>query len=158
MYNKVTLIGRAGIDPEVRYTQNQSKVVKFRMATSRYWNDNSGVRQEKTEWHNIVCWGYLADRAEKMVTKGSLIMVEGAIEYSNWQDSDGTKHYRTDIRALTILMLSSKRSGNGSSGPQPDANDSSSESMPASRHDPTSADFVDDIEVPKSDLDDDIPF
>jgi len=84
-------------------------------------------------------------------------MVEGAIEYSNWQDSDGTKHYRTDIRALTILMLSSKRSG-GSSGPQTDANDFSSESMPTSRQEPTSADFVDDIEVPKSDLDDDIPF
>ncbi|MCK5878609.1 MAG: single-stranded DNA-binding protein [Holophagae bacterium] len=157
MYNKVTLIGRAGTDAEVRYTQNQSKVVKFRMATSRYWNDNSGVRQEKTEWHNVVCWGYLADRAEKMVTKGSLIMVEGAIEYSNWQDSDGTKHYRTDIRALTLLMLSAKRSG-GAPGPQGDTADAPAQSAASASPAPTSTDFVDDIEVPKSDLEDDIPF
>jgi single-strand DNA-binding protein len=148
MYNKVTLIGRAGVDPEIRYTQSQSKIVKFRMATTRYWKDASGNRQEKTEWHNIVCWGYLADRAEKMVTKGSLVMIEGMIEYSNWQDDDGTKHYRTDIRALSILMLSPKRSGNASS----------SESTPASRQDPASTDFADDIEVPESNLDDDIPF
>ena len=153
MYNKVVLIGRAGTDAEVRYTQNQSKIVKFRMATSRYWNDNSGVRQEKTEWHNIVCWGYLADRAEKMVTKGSLIMVEGAIEYSNWQDNDGTKHYRTDIRALTLLMLSSKRTG-GPSVSQESSQKQTQDPAPES----TSTDFVDDIEVPKSDMDDDIPF
>ncbi|RLE18180.1 MAG: single-stranded DNA-binding protein [Acidobacteria bacterium] len=157
MYNKVTLIGRAGTDAEVRYTQNQSKIVKFSMATNRYWNDRSGVRQEKTEWHNIVCWGYLADRAEKMVTKGSLIMVEGAIEYSNWQDNEGIKHYRTDIRAQTLLMLSAKRSG-GAPGPQPGPVDSASAPEPTSRPEPTSTDFVDDIEVPKSDLDDDIPF
>ncbi len=154
MYNKVTLIGRAGTDAEVRYTQNQTKIVKFRMATSRYWNDNSGVRQEKTEWHNIVCWGYLADRAEKLVTKGSLIMVEGAIEYSNWQDSEGGKHYRTDIRAQNLLMLSSKRSGGTDPTPAQPESRPSADSAP----NPNSSDFIDDIDVPKSDLDDDLPF
>ena len=153
MYNKVTLIGRAGTDADVRYTQNQTKIVKFRMATSRYWTDNSGARQEKTEWHNIVCWGYLADRAEKLITKGSLVMVEGAIEYSNWQDSEGTKHYRTDIRAQTLLMLSPKRSGNAPSPVQ------QTESRPTPAAPETNgSDFIDDIEVPKSDIDDNIPF
>ncbi|NOZ13944.1 MAG: single-stranded DNA-binding protein [Acidobacteria bacterium] len=157
MYNKVTLIGRAGTDAEVRYTQNQSKIVKFPLATSRFWNDSNGVRQEKTEWHNIVCWGYLADRAEKLVTKGSLLMVEGSIEYSSWQGNDGTKRYRTDIRALTLLMLSAKRSGApaAAASAQPQHHEGPA---PATEPAPDSTDFVDDIEVPKSDLEDDIPF
>ena len=75
MFNKVTLIGRCGSDAEVRYTPNQTKIASFRLATSRAWTDNTGNRQEKTEWHNIVLWGRLADRAESMITKGSLVMV-----------------------------------------------------------------------------------
>ncbi len=156
MYNKVTLIGRAGTDAEVRYTQNQSKIVKFSLATNRYWNDNNGVRQEKTEWHNIVCWGYLADRAEKLVTKGSLLMVEGSIEYSSWQGNDGVKRYRTDIRAMTLLMLSPKRSGAPASVANPQPGDE--ESAPATVLAPDSTGFVDDIEVPKDDIEDDVPF
>ena len=151
MFNKVTLIGRAGTDAELRYTPNQTKVANFRMATSRAWNDNAGNRQEKTEWHNITLWGRLADRAEKMVTKGSLILVEGSIEYSSWQDNDGNKRYRTDIRANTFLMLSSKGSRNSDTNP-------SHSGQSAPQPEPLSDDFVDDIEVPKSDFDDDIPF
>lgn len=115
MYNTVTLIGRAGCDAEIRYTPNQTKVASFRLATSRAWTDQAGNRQEKTEWHNIVCWGRLADRAESMVTKGALVMVEGSIEYSNWEH-DGQKRYRTDIRAGMFLMLSRKGATQGHQG------------------------------------------
>lgn len=153
MYNHVTLIGRAGTDAEIRFTSNQTKIANFRLATSRSWTDQSGNRQEKTEWHNIVCWGRLADRAETMITKGSLVLVDGSIEYSNWQDNDGNKRYRTDIRANQFLMLSPKGagrpSGGGGSRPEPAAAPSSNQ--------PASQDFVDDIQVPESDFDD-VPF
>lgn len=153
MFNKVTLIGRCGTDAEVRYTPNQTKIASFRLATSRAWTDNTGNRQEKTEWHNIVLWGRLADRAEAMITKGSLIMVEGSIEYSNWQDNDGNKRYRTDIRAQQFLMLSPKRREGGSYTGE---NRAPSHSTPSGQ-DPSPENYVDDIDVPESDFDD-VPF
>lgn len=152
MFNKVTLIGRTGTDAEVRFTPNQTKVANFRMATSRSWTDQSGNRQEKTEWHNIVCWGRLADRAESMITKGSLILVDGIIEYSNWQDNDGNKRYRTDIRANQFLMLSPKRAGGGNYSRD---NQNSQASSSGSSSEPQN--YEDDIEVPESDFDD-VPF
>jgi single-strand DNA-binding protein len=151
MYNKVTLIGRCGSDAEVRYTPNQTKIASFRLATSRAWTDNTGNRQEKTEWHNIVLWGRLADRAETMITKGSLVMVDGSIEYSNWQDNDGNKRYRTDIRAQQFLMLSPKRRDGGGAYDGGGRN----ERTPAPSSGPE--DYVDDIEIPESDFDD-VPF
>ena len=152
MYNKVTLIGRCGSDAEVRYTPNQTKIASFRLATSRAWTDNTGNRQEKTEWHNIVLWGRLADRAESMITKGSLVMVDGSIEYSNWQDNDGNKRYRTDIRANQFLMLSPKRSG-GSNYARDNQNAQPDQS--GTHNEPQN--YEDDIEVPESDFDD-VPF
>lgn len=153
MFNKVTLIGRCGTDAEIRYTPNQTKIANVRLATSRAWTDNTGNRQEKTEWHNIVMWGRLADRAESMITKGSLIMVEGSIEYSNWQDNEGNKRYRTDIRANQFLMLSSKRRDGGGgyeNGPrQAPPQTAGNQNQPEN--------YVDDIDVPDSDFED-VPF
>ena len=108
MFNRVILIGRAGQDIDVRFTPSGTKIAKFSLATSRSFMDSQGNWQEKTEWHNIALWGRLADKGEKVVRKGGLYLVEGSIEYQTWEDSTGTKKYRTEIRALSLIHLNAK--------------------------------------------------
>ena len=113
--NKVTLIGNLGNDPEVRSTTGGNRVATFSLATSRSWNDASGTKQEKTEWHRCVVWNtkssQLADIVEKYVKKGDKLYVEGRIEYRQWQDKDGQTRYSTEINVRELIML-----GGGSGG------------------------------------------
>ena len=113
--NKVTLIGNLGNDPEVRSTTGGNRVATFSLATSRSWNDASGTKQEKTEWHRCVVWNtkssQLADIVEKYVKKGDKLYVEGRIEYRQWQDKDGQTRYTTEINVRELIML-----GGGSGG------------------------------------------
>ena len=115
--NKVTLIGNLGNDPEVRSTTGGNRVATFSLATSRSWNDASGTKQEKTEWHRCVVWNtkssQLADIVEKYVKKGDKLYVEGRIEYRQWQDKDGQTRYSTEINVRELIMLGGK---GGSSG------------------------------------------
>ena len=116
--NKVTLIGNLGNDPEVRSTTGGNRVATFSLATSRSWNDQSGNRQEKTEWHRCVVWNtkgsQLADIVEKYVHKGDKLYVEGRIEYRQWQDKEGQTRYSTEINVRELIMLSGPRGGGGS--------------------------------------------
>ena len=97
-FNKVILIGRLAVDPEMRSTPNGQSVCTFRMATSRVWTDkSSGQKQEKTEYHSIVLWRRLAEIASQFLTKGSLVLIEGRLETRSWTDSSGNKRYRTEV-------------------------------------------------------------
>ena len=113
--NKVTLIGNLGNDPEVRSTTGGNRVATFSLATSRSWNDASGQKQEKTEWHRCVVWNSktstLADIVERYVKKGDKLYVEGRIEYRQWQDKDGQTRYTTEINARELILLSGKGDG-----------------------------------------------
>jgi single-strand DNA-binding protein len=113
--NKVTLIGNLGSDPEVRSTTGGNRVATFSLATSRNWNDASGQKQEKTEWHRCVVWNskvsQLADIVERYVKKGDKLYVEGRIEYRQWQDKDGQTKYTTEINVRELIMLGSPRGG-----------------------------------------------
>lgn len=115
--NKVTLIGNLGNDPEVRSTTGGNRVATFSLATSRTWNDASGAKQEKTEWHRCVVWNtkssQLADIVERYVKKGDKLYVEGRIEYRQWQDKDGQTRYSTEINVRELIMLSSRQGGGG---------------------------------------------
>jgi len=96
--NKVILVGRLASDPEMRSTQAGQPVCNFRMATSRVWtNRDSGQKQEKTEFHNIVLWRRLAEIASQFLTKGSLVLIEGRVETRSWEDASGNKKYKTEI-------------------------------------------------------------
>ncbi|HEX9727484.1 MAG TPA: single-stranded DNA-binding protein [Gemmatimonadales bacterium] len=110
--NKVTLIGNLGADPEVRSTANGSRVATLSVATSRQWNNQSGERQEKTEWHRVVLWNsrvsQLADLAEKYLNKGDRVYIEGRIEYRTWEDREGKTRYTTEINAREMIMLSAR--------------------------------------------------
>jgi single-strand DNA-binding protein len=118
--NKVTLIGNVGADPEVRSTNGGNRVATFSLATSRAWNDASGAKQEKTEWHRCVVWNSkastLADIVERYVKKGDKLYVEGRIEYRQWQDKDGQTKYSTEINVRELIMLGSGRGGSDAEG------------------------------------------
>jgi single-strand DNA-binding protein len=118
--NKVTLIGNLGSDPEVRSTTGGNRVATFSLATSRAWNDASGAKQEKTEWHRCVVWNSkastLADIVERYVKKGDKLYVEGRIEYRQWQDKDGQTKYSTEINVRELIMLGSGRGGGADAG------------------------------------------
>lgn len=108
MFNKVTLIGRTGMDAEIHHGDS-TDIARFRLATSNKWKDRDGNTQERTEWHQVVCFGKLADRAKKMVTKGRLVLVDGSITYREYHDSEGNKKWSTDIKAHNFLVLDPKQ-------------------------------------------------
>jgi single-strand DNA-binding protein len=118
--NKVILIGNLGNDPEVRSTTGGSRVATFSLATSRSWNDASGAKQEKTEWHRCVVWNtkgsQLADIVERYVKKGDKLYVEGRIEYRQWQDKENQTRYSTEINVREMIMLGGKGGGGGGGG------------------------------------------
>jgi len=118
--NKVMLIGNLGADPEVRSTTNGSRVANLSLATSRQWTGQGGEKQEKTEWHRVICWNnkgaQLADLAEKYMKKGDRIYVEGRIEYRTWEDREKQTRYVTEIIAREVILLSSRGGGAGSGG------------------------------------------
>jgi len=115
--NKIMLIGNLGNDPEVRSTPGGNRVATLSLATSRSWVDQSGTKQEKTEWHRCVVWNtkasQLADIVEKYVKKGDKIYVEGRIEYRQWQDKEGQTRYSTEINVRELIMLGGGRGGGG---------------------------------------------
>jgi single-strand DNA-binding protein len=113
MINKVTLIGRLGGDPEVRHLEGGAAVARFSLATNEYYKDKEGNPQETTEWHNIVVWRDLAERAEKQLKKGGMAYVEGKISYRKYTDKDGAERTITDIVASTFRSLERREGGTG---------------------------------------------
>ena len=112
--NKVILVGRLGKDPEIRSTPSGTTVAKFSLATDDRYTDKNGEKQERTEWHNIVAWGKLAEICGQYLKKGKLIYIEGAIRTDSWDDKEtGQKRYRTDIVANQMQMLDRKGDENG---------------------------------------------
>ncbi len=97
--NKVILVGNLGRDPEVRYTQDGTKVVNLSVATSERWKDRqSGEPRERTEWHRVVIFNdRLADVAERFLKKGSKVFVEGSLQTRKWTGNDGQERYTTEI-------------------------------------------------------------
>ena len=117
--NKVILIGNLGRDPETRYTQGGgSAVCNFSVATTESWRDRqSGEQQERTEWHNVVCFARLAEIAGEYLKKGSKVYIEGSLRTSSWEQ-DGQKKYRTEVMARELQMLDG-RGGSGDTGGAP---------------------------------------
>ncbi len=136
--NKVILVGNVGKDPEVRHLDSGVAVANFPLATSESYLAKNGERVTTTEWHNIVLWRGLAEVAEKYVTKGRQLYIEGRIRTRSYDDKDGVKKYVTEIYGDVMQMLGSKDSQQGSSSPssQNDNNQSSSTSMSVNEPEP----------------------
>ncbi len=105
MVNKAILIGRLGRDPEMRYTGGGTPVCNFSRATDESYTDKAGQRQKKTEWHNIVAWGKLAEQCTNLLGKGKLAYVEGRLQTREWNDRDGNKRRTTEIVIHRMRVL-----------------------------------------------------
>ena len=116
--NKVILIGNLGSDPEVKYTPTGVAVANVSLATNETWNDKSGERQERTEWHRLVIWRKLAEIVGQYLKKGSKIYVEGRLETRSWDDQSGQKRYTTEVVVNDLQMLDGR--GDFSDGGQGD--------------------------------------
>lgn len=111
--NKAMIIGRLTRDPELRTTPNGTPVATFAMATNSVWTDQSGTKQEKAEFHNIVVWKRLAEICQQYLKKGAKIYVEGRIQTRDYLDqATGSKKYFTEIVAENLIMLDTKTGGN----------------------------------------------
>lgn len=113
--NKAFVLGNVTRDPEVRALPSGQQVTSFGIATNRFYTDSSGQKKQDAEFHNIVCFGKLADISSKYLTKGALVLIEGRIKTRNWTNTSGVKQYRTEIIADS-LQLGPRGSGGGSSG------------------------------------------
>jgi single-strand DNA-binding protein len=117
--NKVILIGNLGRDPEIRTTQDGTKVCNLSVATSENWRDkNSGERREKTEWHRVVVFNdRLVDVIEKYLKKGAKVYLEGALQTRKWTDQSGAEKYTTEIVLQKyrgeLTMLDGRGGGGG---------------------------------------------
>lgn len=120
-FNRATLIGHLGRDPEVRRLNNGSPVVSFSLATSETWRDKqTGERREKTEWHNVVIYNEgLCKVAENYLKKGSKVFLEGKIKTRKWQDQSGADRWSTEIVLESFggtIQLLDRKSEGGSGG------------------------------------------
>lgn len=120
--NKVILVGNLGADPEVRSFPNGGRIANLRLATSESWTDrNTGERQERTEWHNVVIDNEnLVRVAEQYLKKGSKVYVEGQLRTRKWQDRDGNDRYTTEVyvgRFRGELTLLDRREPGMAGGP-----------------------------------------
>ena len=103
--NKVMLIGNLGRDPEIKELEKGRKVAKFPLATTESYKNDAGERISETSWHSIVAWNGLAGIAEKYLSKGKEVAIEGRLVYRNYEDKDGVKKYVTDIVLSQIQLL-----------------------------------------------------
>ncbi len=117
--NKVILIGNLGRDPEVRFTQGGTPVANFTMATTERWNDPSGEKKEKTEWHKVVVWGKQAEIAGEYLKKGRPVYIEGSLQTREWTDRDGNKRYTTEVKAYNMQFLGRPDDRGASAGAAP---------------------------------------
>lgn len=161
--NKVILLGNLGADPEIRSLENGTKVATLSIATTEAYRDKAGEWQEQTEWHRIVLWRWLAEKAEKM-KKGSKIYIEGSLRTRSWTDKENITRYTTEIVGdKTLLLDKSEGGGNGSFPPAPGVEDAPAQApssaqpqaqantnIAASPATPVAADSADEI--------DDLPF
>ncbi len=107
--NKLMIIGHLGRDPEMRYTPSGRPVTTFSVATSRSWHSADGERHEETEWFNVVAWGSLAEICNQHLRKGQQVYVEGRLQTRRWEDSEGNKHFTTELVAREMIMMGDKR-------------------------------------------------
>jgi len=142
--NKVILIGRLGKDPEVRKINTTTTVCNFPLATNESYKNQDGTYTEQTEWHNIVMWRGVAERAERILKKGSNVFIEGKLRTRSWEDKEGNKRYTTEIVVENFQLLDKKESSG----------------MPGTggEHKPASEGTASETTIEEPKFDDDLPF
>ena len=117
--NKVILIGNLGKDPELRTTPQGTSLARFSVATTSVWKDSTGAKKEKTEWHDVVAWERLAQICGEYLHKGKQVYVEGSLQTRSWEDQNGQKRYKTEVKANNVVMLGSRDASRSDAAPGP---------------------------------------
>ena len=107
--NKVMIIGQLCRDPEMRYTPSGKAVTSFAVETRRDWTGPDGEHHEETEWFNVVTWGSLAEICKQHLVRSQQVYIEGRLQTRGWEDSEGKRHYRTEIVANEMVILGERR-------------------------------------------------
>jgi len=102
--NKAFVLGNVTREPEVRSLPSGQQVTSFSIATNRFYTSGTGEKKQEAEFHNIVCFGKLADISSRYLNKGSLVLIEGRIKTRNWVNQAGVKQYRTEIIAESLQL------------------------------------------------------
>ena len=110
--NKAIILGNLGRDPELRHTPGGKAVATLRIATNEVWTDQSGERQERTEWHTVVVWGRQAENCSQYLKKGRSVYIEGRLTTRKWQDKEGKDRYTTEIIANNVTFVGGGRGEN----------------------------------------------
>ena len=113
MVNKVILIGNLGKDPEIRRLESGAAVARFSLATNENYKDKSGEWQTQTDWHDVVLWRNLAERAESSLKKGYMIYLEGKLTTRSWEDQEGNKRRTTEVVGSYFRNLTKKEGMSG---------------------------------------------
>ncbi|MEL6636711.1 MAG: single-stranded DNA-binding protein [Bacteroidota bacterium] len=155
MVNKVTLIGNLGRDPEIRHLESGAMVAKFSIATNENYKDKSGNWQSQTEWHDVVVWRSLAERAEQSLKKGAMVYLEGKLTHRKWEDKDGNPRKTTEVLGNYFRLLNRRElaEGNNAGMTGPMASPSTSEGNPST---PPAVQATTTSDLPA--VEDDLPF
>lgn len=153
MLNEVSLIGRVGQSPELRHSNAGKPIANFSLATSESWKNSAGEKQERTEWHRVVCFNEsTAGFIEKYVGKGDLVFVRGQLQTRKWTDQNGVERYSTEVVIRSWAHRLDKLASPGQNRPPAaDSPDDYGSSRPIAEH--SSAD-----PGASAGADDDIPF
>ena len=142
-FNKITIVGYLGRDPELRYTPQGVPVCDFSVATTERKKDKSGEFQDLTTWFKVTFWRNQAEIASQYLAKGRQVYIEGRLSQREYQDRDGNTRYSLDVQGTDLHFIGSR----GEEGFSPKAGE-----RPASREEPSHD------EPPAAITDDDIPF
>jgi single-strand DNA-binding protein len=158
--NITILQGYLGADPELRFTQSGTAVMKMRLCTTETYLDNNKVKQERNEWHNLTVWNKRAEALAKFLCKGSRILIHGRLHYGSYEDKEGVKRYTTEVVVNDLEMCGGKsknRDDNSDDrGSSSSRSNNSSSNSNSNRRDDRRPDADDGGGFP--DPDDDIPF
>ena len=112
--NKIELLGRLGVEPEMRYTPGGTAITQVRLATDRYRQDGS----VETDWHNVTIWAKLAEAVNEYVGKGDRILIYGKLVQNSYETQEGERRHRTEIHASEVIFLDSRNGPRGSAEPE----------------------------------------
>ena len=153
--NKVILLGNVGKDPEFKALPSGQPVVNFSIATSDRYKDQQGNYQDRTEWHNLVAYGKLAEIVRDYVKKGSKLYVEGRLTTRSWDDRETNKKvYRTEIVIADLSLLSGRGEDGGSSGGYSGSRGGGQDQRSQDQRGPAGDEYAQSTQI----TDDDIPF
>lgn len=119
-FNRITIVGNLGRDPELRFTPQGTAVCNFSLATNEKKRDKAGEMQDVTTWFRVTLWNKLAENASKYLTKGSQVYIEGRLRVEEWTDRDGKNRFTLEVQATDMQFIGSRGATSEDSGSYPE--------------------------------------